>query len=94
MNHSATLVSVGEGDNRRAVVIKADDTLWISYELLREALNPETPQVIGGLEVDGEIVRFGTEGEGLGRLTYRITGYADNRLYAVAERVQEHEVTG
>lgn len=91
MNHSATLMLVGEGDNRHVVATEADDVVWISYELLQEAIVPQVHRVNGGLEVDGELVKFGTAGEGLGRLIYRITGYEDNRLYAVAERVRESE---
>lgn len=80
------LTLVGEGADRHVVVTEADDELWISYELIQEALKPDYEPPAGGLEIAGDLVTFGTPGEGLGRFTYRITGYMDDRLYAVAER--------
>ena len=86
-DHAATVLLVGEGAVRRCVVESADDVMWISDELMRMTRYPDRDRIIGDLEVDGDLISFGTPGEGLGRLTYRITGH--DRHWTIAQRVNE-----
>ena len=64
----------------RAVVVQADQHSLISHELLA------TPaaDIEGALTQDGDLVSFGTDGYGLGRVTYRIVDRDD--LWAIVER--------
>lgn len=64
----------------RAVVCQADQRSRISLELLA------TPaaDIEGALTQDGDLISFGTDGYGLGRVTYRIV--ERDRLWVTVER--------
>jgi hypothetical protein len=93
MSHAAALERRTDANGDRCVVVHADDEIWISPELLAEAAEPGKVTVTGGLERDGGLISFGTPGEGLGRLTYRLRpdmvydANGPGRWY-VAERVE------
>ena len=84
--HTATLRLVRDQSGARAVVDYADDVIWISDELLRQCAYPDRERSTGDLEVDGDLITFGTSGEGLGRLTYRLVGRHEAGGYHIAER--------
>ncbi len=86
--HSAVVRLVIDDQGGHAVVDQADDIIWIIDELIETATAEQQPAIPGGLEIDGQLLTFGTEGEGLGRLTYRIIGHRHNG-YTVAERLRE-----
>lgn len=83
--HTAELTIVRDGHGERIVVNRADDVIWISDELLRTT-RPDRPRIPGDLEIDGDLISFGTEGEGLGRLTYRVVGRHEQASVHVAKR--------
>lgn len=90
IDHSATLRRISDEDGDRVVVEQADDVIWIAGVVLASASTP--PRVAGGIERAGDLVWFGTPGEGMGRLTYRITGHHKDIFgteCTVAERVVE-----
>lgn len=70
--HSARLVRVEDERGVRVVVKSADDELWIANELMAIAVAPERVRVDGDFDVDGDVITFGTSGEGLGRLSYQV----------------------
>lgn len=88
--HTAMLMRVEDHNGARCVVYKADDVIWIAPELLAEAAPHGQAQVSGGLERDRDTITFGTPGEGMGRLTYRLVGehyeYGRYKVH-VAERI-------
>ena len=84
--HTATLRLVRDQSGERVVVDQADDVIWISDELLRQCAYPDRERSTGDLEVDGDLITFGTSGEGLGRLTYRLVGRHEAGGYHIAER--------
>lgn len=89
MSHTAVIEL--RQDPKRAVVVDADPVIWLSPEILAAAFEPGAATVAGGLERDGDRITFGTPGEGLGRLTYRLVGehweFGQYKVH-VAERVQ------
>jgi hypothetical protein len=87
MSHVAVITLVSDERGERAVVQSADQEIWITDELWRQAQDPARPRVTGDLEIDGDQIAFGTPGEGVGRLHYRRIGH-DPRGWHVAERVQ------
>jgi hypothetical protein len=95
--HTATAVLVGEPGRQHVVVTQADPVIWLSPELVAEALDPARTRVPGDLEITGDQpgdwLTFGTRGEGLGRLAYRITGRHPDGWY-VAEQVTNQPASG
>ena len=84
MEGTCTIMLVDAGTWReRAVVTEAADIVRASPELVAEWLAGGSPHV--AVSVDREMVRFGTDGEGLGVVTYRITDVPPAR-----EGVPEH----
>lgn len=79
----------------RAVVTHADPVIWIADELMDYARDPTRERITGDIEVDGDRISFGTDGEGLGRLTYRLVGRLEMAGFHVAkrERTGEHRET-
>jgi hypothetical protein len=69
-----------DGVPSRAVVCQADPRSLISLELLAAP----AADIEGALTQDGDLVSFGTDGYGLGRVTYRIV--SRDALWATAER--------
>ena len=87
--YSATVMRITDEQGDRCVCIQADPVIWISPDLLTLASDPDAPFVPGAMEVSGNLVMFGTVGEGIGRVTYRLTGRATDRHgthWHVAER--------
>lgn len=84
MSHDAELECVYDDRGARVVVRRADDEIWISDELWEAARDPDRAHIAGDLEVDGNLIQFGTEGEGLGRLTYRKIGRGEH--WRIAKR--------
>ena len=84
--HTVVVRRVEDEHGARAVVDYADDVIWISDELLRQAAYPDRERITGDLQIDGDLVTFGTPGEGLGRLTYRLVGRDNAQLWHIAER--------
>ena len=73
MSHDAIIERRDDAERgARCVVTHADAVIWIHPDLLAEAAEPGRSQITGGLERDGDLLWFGTSGEGLGRLTYRL----------------------
>lgn len=72
MTHEAIIERRDDDRGVRCVVTYADEVIWIAPDLLAEAAPPGEVPIIGGLERDGAIINFGTPGEGLGRLWYRL----------------------
>lgn len=70
----AILTFVADVTGGRVVVLQAHDTIWIAEDLLDAARDPDRERITGDLEIDGDLISFGTPGEGMGRLTYRLTG--------------------
>lgn len=75
--YSATVMRVEDERGVRAVVTEADDVIHVADELLAYASDPDRERATGDLEVSGDLLSFGTPGEGLGRLTYRRIGWND-----------------
>jgi len=71
----------------RCVVIHADPVIHIAPDLLALAKDPDAPYVPGAMKVDGDRIEFGVDGEGIGRVVYRLQVYNANRRWYVAERV-------
>lgn len=88
--YSATIRLVcDEGvDAPHCVVDQADPVIWISDELIEDATDPTRTRYSGDMEVDGDLVHFGTEGKGLGRLTYRFVEHDFPRQVSVWRRVE------
>jgi len=86
-SHTATVLLVTDERGDRAVVQQADDVIWIADELMEQARDPDRPRITGDIEIDGDLITFGTPGEGLGRLTYRLTGYDRANGWHIAERI-------
>lgn len=85
--HDATLLLVNGGQaDEHVVVQRADDVIWIANELMEQARQPDRIRIPGDMTVDGDLVSFGTAGEGMGRLTYRITGEDFSRDLQIARR--------
>ena len=87
--YSATVMRITDEKGDRCVCIHADPVIWISPDLLALASDPDAPAVPGAMEVFGDLVAFGTSGEGIGRVTYRLTGRTTDqhgRHWHVAER--------
>lgn len=88
----ATLMIVrDEADNPRCVVTHADDVIWVADDLWASLLDPNRQRIPGDAELDGDLLSFGTEGEGLGRFTYRRIGeHVDpyGRCFVVCKRIQ------
>ena len=84
--HTVVVRRVEDEHGARAVVDYADDVIWISDELLRQCAYPDRERSTGDLEVNGDLITFGTSGEGLGRLTYRLVGRHEAGGYHIAER--------
>lgn len=73
---SATLLLVHAGE--RVVCTYADDVIHMTDELWREITAPveaDRPRRPGEPDVADDCVEFGVEGEGLGRLRYRLIGH-------------------
>lgn len=93
MSHDAVLMRVNDGDGEKVVVDHADDEIWIARELWRLITDPTRESRINGdFEVTttdkGDVLlAFGTPGEGLGRLRYRLVQQGER--YMVCERVRE-----
>lgn len=88
MDRTVDAVVVGDGDARRVVVEAADDEIWIDDAVMAAAR--KGPTLPGGLERDRDMLTFGTPDEGIGRVTYRITGQVVDGFHhrwTVAERV-------
>jgi hypothetical protein len=89
MTYSATLRRVRGDDPDGAdhvVVDQADPVIWLSDELMEDASRAERERISGDLDIKGDLIRFGTSGEGLGRLTYRLVGHDDIRGVYIAKR--------
>jgi hypothetical protein len=84
--HSATVLRVEGPDGPYAVVQRADPVIWLSGELMEDIAQVGRVRIRGDMELDGDYVRFGTEGEGLGRLTYRLIEHDLQRDLYVAKR--------
>jgi len=68
--HDATVMDV----DGRAVVTHADDVIWVHDELWQQIAAGEGAVVevrAGAARLDGDLLSFGSPGEGLGRLSYR-----------------------
>jgi hypothetical protein len=91
MSHDATLKRIDDPvTGSRVVVTHADPIIWIHPDLLAEAVESEQDTITGGLVRDGELIHFGTPGEGMGRVTYRLTGYIESQhSYYVAHQETE-----
>ena len=88
MNTYTTQITlVRDDDGEHCVVSYADDLIWIADELMAEARDPDRRRIPGDLDVDGETISFGTPGEGLGRVTYRLVGHDPEYRGHIAERV-------
>lgn len=85
MAYSATLMLI----DGRIVVTEADDTLWIADEIIHAARDPDRVHRPGDLDIDGDLITFGTAGEGLGRLSYRIISHRENPDMTIAVRDKE-----
>lgn len=86
--HTATVTVVTDGHDGDLIrVDQADEEIWIADELWRESLDPDRERIRGDMEIDGDMVRFGTEGYGLGRLTYRRVGHDPVHHWHIAVRV-------
>lgn len=70
--YSATVMLITDQQGKRCVVTDADPVIWIATELLDQARNPDREHIPGDMEINGDRIEFGTPGEGLGRLTYRL----------------------
>lgn len=70
--HTATVIRITDKQGDRCVVIHADPVIHIAPELLDQAKDPDRQRVTGDMEVTGNRIEFGTPGEGLGRVTYRL----------------------
>lgn len=88
MSGSATVKLVVDEHGSRAVVTQADDIIWIAGEL-RNLLagKSDRSRIAGDIEIDEDLVSFGTPGEGLGRLTYRVV--ERRARWVVCERVRQ-----
>lgn len=69
------------------VVWQADPVIWIDAAMLEELKRPDRKRKPGDAEIDGDLISFGSAGEGLGRVTYRIAPRTEGRDYHVAERI-------
>lgn len=85
-SYAAIVMRIEDERGARAVVTQADDIIWIADELMDEATQSGQATVLGGLERDGDTLTFGTPGEGMGRLTYRIIGRDVGFGWHLAER--------
>jgi hypothetical protein len=72
--YDATVMRVEDDHGVRAVVTQAEDIIHVADELLAHASDPNRERIAGDIELDGDLISFGTPGEGLGRLTYRRIG--------------------
>jgi hypothetical protein len=88
-SHTATLMWINDYRGRRVVVTQADPVIWIADELMQQATTPGRDRFSGDLTVDGDHIAFGTPGEGLGRLTYRITGVDPVHHWHIATRMRD-----
>lgn len=87
----ATVVIVRDAAGERCVVTLADPVIWVADDLWASLFNPDRRRIPGDAELDGDLLTFGTEGEGLGRLTYRRTGERTSdysERFVVCERVE------
>lgn len=90
--YSATLMLITDQRGRRCVVTEAGPIVWIAPEVIDPARDPDRPHRIpGDMEVDGDLIAFGTPGEGIGRVTYRLTGVRVDDDFGAAWHVAERE---
>jgi hypothetical protein len=89
MNHSATATLVRDDSGEHAVVTDADDEIWIHDDLWAEVTSPGRKRIPGDMDIDGDTISFGTPGEGMGRLTYRLVGREERYGLRVAKRIDE-----
>lgn len=88
MRGDATAEFHRDDDGRTYVVITdADPELWISPDLWAEIEQPSQPAPQGGFVLDADVVTFGTEGEGLGVLRYRVTSELTQHGYRVLRQI-------
>jgi hypothetical protein len=83
MTHDATVRRITDERGERCVVVQADEEIWIADELWDQAADPDRERFTGDMEIDGDLISFGTPGEGLGRLTYRRVGRREREHVAV-----------
>jgi hypothetical protein len=88
-DRSATLTIVRDDRGEHIVVTHADDVIWIADEVMAEVAKPDRLRVSGDLDIDGDLVTFGTPGEGLGRLTYWLVGRDEVNGWHIAWRQTE-----
>lgn len=88
----ATIMIVRDDAGERCVVTHADPVIWVASDLWAEFTSPDRlPMLPGSAELDGDVLTFGTKGEGLGKLTYRRIGDAatdHGERFIVCERVK------
>lgn len=84
--YSATVMRVEDDHGVRAVVTDAEDIIHVAPDLLAQASDPDRARIAGDLEVDGDLLSFGTPGEGLGRLTYRRIGVTEDYGWPIYKR--------
>ena len=90
MNHSATLTIVRDNNGERIVVTEADEVIWLADDLMREiTAQSYPPPRLGEPVMSGDLLTFGTPGEGMGQLTYRLAGRNDQGWH-VAHREPDH----
>lgn len=68
MNYSATVMLV----DGKSVVTEADDVIHVHEDLWQEIIDPDSDAhpALGHATFVGDVLSFGTSGEGLGRLDY------------------------
>lgn len=94
--YSATVMRITDEQGDRCVCIHADPVIWVSPDLLALARDPAAPYVPGAMKADGDRIEFGVDGEGIGRVAYRLLGRATDRHGAhwhVAERISDRPTT-
>lgn len=84
--YTATVMRITDQQGERCVCIHADPVIHIAPELLALARDPAAPYVPGAMKADGDRVEFGVDGEGIGRVVYRLRVYNANQRWYVAER--------
>ena len=82
----AILTIVRDDAGERIVVTHADPVIWVADDLWAALFNANRTRIPGDAELDGDLLTFGTEGEGLGRLVYRRISYGDR--FVVCEQVK------
>jgi hypothetical protein len=77
-NYDATVMRVEDDHGVRAVVTQAEDIIHVAPDLLTHASDPDRERITGDIDMDGDLISFGTPGQGLGRLTYRRIGVTED----------------